>query len=142
MWKYGVAAFGMFGMAMAVSNGLRSTAVASRGDAGKSVETILQEVADDQNAQRGDPVLSGMIRDGAEVRGHTIVLNFIIPRVPRNYNGEEASRRAQREMAATYCRKLGPLLKRGAIIVHRFRSHRGLDLIDGRLDAAGCERAL
>lgn len=138
MWKYAVAVFGFLTMGMVFSNAF-SRSGGSLGDASKQLPELLQQAAEGLNAKRGETV-NGMTIDGATVRGHTLVLDIVIPNAPKRINAIAAEKKATENMIALYCnRKFEPILKRGAVIVHRFKASSGLELVDGRLDAATCK---
>ncbi len=138
MWKFAAGAFGFFGMAWAVSSGLSAHGVGSV-EANKPLEEILGSIANDMRSKRGQAI-NGMVIEGANVRGNTLILDFIIPNAPKRFNAEDASVRATQNMVTLYCnKKFTSILRRGTVIVHRFQSKSGLDLVDGRLDAATCK---
>lgn len=138
MWKYAVAVFGFLTMGMVFSNAFSRTG-GSIADAGKPLPEQLQQAAEGLNAKRGESI-NGMVIEGATARGHTLVLDIVVPNAPKRINAIAAEKKATENMVSMYCnRKFEPLLKRGAVIVHRFKASSGLELVDGRLDAATCK---
>lgn len=138
MWKYAVAVIGFLTMGMVFSNAFSRTG-GSIADSGKPLPDLLQQAAEGLNAKRGESI-NGMVIEGATARGHTLVLDIVVPNAPKRINAIAAEKKATENMVSMYCnRKFEPLLKRGAVIVHRFKASSGLELVDGRLDAATCK---